>query len=392
MIFFKNCVFYRNPVLIYVVFIIMLYNIYLTVYLLNLISNYKQTCVTEDNSNISYFHFSLSNAEKETNGMVCLATQCSLDRLFSIVELVENWNGPISAAVYAAGEELYFVQDYIKFLRRCYTTIRNSVTFHLAVPANRFPESPSSSHFTDNLLCNQDPKKVLLSLLKQLPKNLKRWRTRMPYPQNHLRNLARFNCQAYYSLVTDIDIIPSYNSAEVLNDFLSTLPKCLKCVYVLPTYEIHQLAPSPKSFLQLMTLKNTGQAKYFHEDIFKLNQLPTNFDLYENMSLKNSDVHISHQIPKYQLFYEPFYISLNNVPSYDERFIGYGFTRNSQIYEMFAANYQFEVLANIFTFQHTYASLVKNSNYREIQYGENFALFTKFKHEIAARYALSHIL
>jgi len=57
---------------------------------------------------------------------------------------------------------------------------------------------------------------------------------------------------------------------------------------------------------------------------------------------------------------------------------------------MFAAKYEFEVLANIFTFQHDFASQKKKSNYREIQYAENLALFTKFKKEIAARYLLNH--
>ena len=33
----------------------------------------------------------------------------------------------------------------------------------------------------------------------------------------------------------------------------------------------------------------------------------------------------------YEFFYEPFYISLDNVPPYDERFVGYGFTRNTQV-------------------------------------------------------------
>lgn len=52
---------------------------------------------------------------------------------------------------------------------------------------------------------------------------------------------------------------------------------------------------------------------------------------------------------------------------------------------MFAAKYQFEILANIFTFQHSFASKQKSSH-REIQYAENLMLFTKFKKEIAARY------
>lgn len=49
-------------------------------------------------------------AEQKQSGMVCLATQCSVDRLTSIVELANNWNGPISTAIYVAGEELYYLQ------------------------------------------------------------------------------------------------------------------------------------------------------------------------------------------------------------------------------------------------------------------------------------------
>jgi N-acetyllactosaminide beta-1,3-N-acetylglucosaminyltransferase len=53
---------------------------------------------------------------------------------------------------------------------------------------------------------------------------------------------------------------------------------------------------------------------------------------FEKSSKKHEGLHISHKVPKYQLYYEPFYVSLNNVPSYDERFIGYGYTRNSQVH------------------------------------------------------------
>lgn len=102
----------------------------------------------------------------------------------------------------------------------------------------------------------------------------------MPYPQNHLRNLARLNCQTYYSFVTDIDIIPSINSAILLNDFLSERPKCLKCVYILPTYEVHKSAIPPKNVTELIKLKSAGLARYFHIEVFKLNQMPTNFLMY----------------------------------------------------------------------------------------------------------------
>jgi hypothetical protein len=42
-------------------------------------------------------------------------------------------------------------------------------------------------------------------------------------------------------------------------------------------------------------------------------------------------VHVSHSVTNYEFFYEPFYVSLDIVPEYDERFLGYGFTRNTQV-------------------------------------------------------------
>lgn len=42
-------------------------------------------------------------------------------------------------------------------------------------------------------------------------------------------------------------------------------------------------------------------------------------------------ISISHQVTNYEFFYEPFYVALDNAPPHDERFVGYGFTRNSQV-------------------------------------------------------------
>ena len=44
-------------------------------------------------------------------------------------------------------------------------------------------------------------------------------------------------------------------------------------------------------------------------------------------------VHVSHNVTAFEFFYEPFYVSLDSAPLYDERFEGYGFTRNTQVCE-----------------------------------------------------------
>ena len=43
-------------------------------------------------------------------------------------------------------------------------------------------------------------------------------------------------------------------------------------------------------------------------------------------------VHVSHNVTAFEFFYEPFYVSLDSAPLYDERFEGYGFTRNTQVH------------------------------------------------------------
>ena len=45
----------------------------------------------------------------------------------------------------------------------------------------------------------------------------------------------------------------------------------------------------------------------------------------------DSVLHVSHEA-NYEVFYEPFYVSLDTTPPHDERFLGYGFTRNSQVF------------------------------------------------------------
>ena len=51
---------------------------------------------------------------------------------------------------------------------------------------------------------------------------------------------------------------------------------------------------------------------------------------------------------KYLFKYEPIYVARAETPIFDERFIGFGMTRNTQTYEMFMAGYTFSVLNNLF--------------------------------------------
>lgn len=210
---------------------------------------------------------------------VCLATQSSLERLYSLVSVAEHWNGPISLAVFVAGnDELYLLQLYLSYLQNCFAAIRDAVTIHLAYPKNRTPtlvRKYLKSDYT-NFICDQ-PEMTLKKLMKFRSAETSKWRIKNAYPQNHLRNLARKGCQSDHVFLTDIDIIPSINFTQNLDKFLKKTTCTKLCAYVVPTYEIDSRAKFPRSKDDLIRLSKKGLARPFHHKVFIYNQFATNF-------------------------------------------------------------------------------------------------------------------
>ncbi|XP_014274469.1 beta-1,4-glucuronyltransferase 1 isoform X2 [Halyomorpha halys] len=316
---------------------------------------------------------------------VCLATQSSLEKLHSLVQVANHWRGPISAALFAAGDEEFgLLQGYIDYLRHCYPAVRDRVSFHLAFPWDRLPSKNQPVKREGKLDCLH-PEGFLHQLLKHRSSELLRWRQKNPYPQNHLRNLARKNCQTSRVFLTDVDIIPSLGMADGLEVFIKSDSCTSLCAYVIPTYEVDERVPFPKNKSELIRLKGRGLARPFHHKVFIYNQYATNFSRWEQDQSRNQ-VHISHGVTNFEFLYEPFYIAHDNVPPHDERFIGYGFTRNTQVYEMFVAGYQFFVLSPVFTVHWGLQHRKGRPSWRERQNANNRKFFEQFKREVFTRY------
>lgn len=215
---------------------------------------------------------------------VCLATQSSLERIHSLVSVATHWTGPISLAVFVAGDdELYLLQLYLSYLQNCFASIRDSITIHLAYPIKRAPKLVRKFLKSDytNFACDQ-PEITLKKLMKFRTTETIRWRLKNPYPQNHLRNLARKACQNNFIFLTDIDIIPSINFTQNLDKFLrkANCSNQSKCAYVVPTYEIDNRAKFPQTKTDLLRLSKRGLARPFHHKVFIYNQFATNFSRY----------------------------------------------------------------------------------------------------------------
>ena len=64
--------------------------------------------------------------------------------------------------------------------------------------------------------------------------------------------------------------------------------------------------------------------------MISLNKIDLNKNRWERKQ-DDTALHISHQ-SSYEAFWEPFYVSIDAItPPHDERFLGYGFTRNGQV-------------------------------------------------------------
>ncbi|KAL1490529.1 hypothetical protein ABEB36_013207 [Hypothenemus hampei] len=318
----------------------------------------------------------------------CLATQSSLDKIASLIESSLYWGGPISLATFASNElELNRLLLYIMYLRKCNTRIRDKVSFHLATIKGPTKFTINEERL-ESLTCG-NPMGVLKDLIKD--KSLKRgvypWRLKTPYPQNLLRNLARKNCQSKYVFLTDVDIIPSKGMAESLNDFFERQFCEGKCAYVVPTYELDERVFFPPNKTDLIRMAKKGLARPFHHKVFIYNQYATNFSRWQTYKDPDQKIRVSHPVTNFEFLYEPFYIATDTVPPHDERFVGYGYTRNSQVYEMFVAGYEFYVLSPIFTCH--WGLQVKRSRppWREHQNNLNRKQFDQFKKEIFSKYS-----
>ncbi|XP_055534372.1 beta-1,4-glucuronyltransferase 1 [Wyeomyia smithii] len=322
---------------------------------------------------------------------VCLATQSSLEKIYSLVQVSHHWSGPISAAIFAAGnDELYLLQIYLSYLRNCFKTIRERVSFHLALPKDRAPTHLKSIHVGDftKFDCAK-PEATLNDLMKLRKADTNKWRIKNPYPQNHLRNVARKGCQNMFVFLTDVDIIPSVNFAEHLDKFLrnrKTHHGGHQTAYVVPTYELDERVRFPRNKTDLIRLANKGLARPFHHKVFIYNQFATNFSRWQADVSEGEETHVSHNVTNFEFLYEPFYVAPDTVPPHDERFLGYGYTRNTQVYEMFVAGFQFQVLTPLFTVHWGLQNKKSRPAWRERQNNVNRKYFEIFKREVFARY------
>lgn len=198
---------------------------------------------------------------------VCLATFTSVSRLFWLPWLLESWSGPVSVAVYSPGRDYAALTLVLKFLRMCFPDVEKRVSFHLLYPVKVKPSFAQEQIDISTLDCN-DPESSIENIIKALLIYKKKMASK--FPQNHLRNLARRSCPTNFSLVTDIDMIPSPFMYDKMDPLLRSSIECTKCALVIPVYEIAStethLPTTKESLLEYLVDK---KAQRYHIQVSK---------------------------------------------------------------------------------------------------------------------------
>lgn len=405
---------------------------------------------------------------------IAIVTHTTISQLYHVPLLAKRWHGLISIALFVTTiQQLPLAIEAILLLRNCNPSVRHRVSFHLVYPlslAGKLVDQKTRIEHDYNLRWSdivktypdlyQMVRKVncgssrLRSVIEKWDAHFAETITRnyahqVPYPNNLLRNIARRYALTEYSLVIDVDLVPSALLYEKFIEFgkrtklfkqwdeelvesnLSSKNALKKLVFVLPTYEIDlnrsatlrqrhrsdinidedELIPGDKSDLILGIEQQT--IRPFYIELCWKCQKYTDYEAWLHSStLINSTEHETRIDILFEILWhdpwEPFYISSNDVPLYDERFRQYGFNRisqvnfpfpfyfyhfkfvNFQVCELHMAGYRFAILNNAFLVHKGFkVQGVFHSN-KDLELEHNRMLFRQFKIQLKDRYPTSN--
>ncbi|XP_076063781.1 beta-1,4-glucuronyltransferase 1-like isoform X2 [Oratosquilla oratoria] len=343
-----------------------------------------------DNTGNFSSHTFVARASMWTNPdvRVSLATQASADRLFWVARQIETWDGPVSVAVFVPGKNYAVAVRMIKYLRRCFHGVRERVAFHMTYPRAQPPVDVAWDDLNLEDLDCDDPIGVN-AMLKDLQGGHRQDEGQM-YPQNLLRNMARRTCPTPFTLTIDVDMLPAPDMAHRLDTFLATraVQVCHRCTYVIPVYEIHDtVTEMPGTKDDLLRMRARDLAQPFHIQVYALNQGNSNLQRWEeDEDPRNStNYRIAYRVSTYEEYWEPILVVPTAAPLYDERFIGYGFTRSSHIYMLHKYAYRFLVLDKAFLSHEGFQTSVHYPKYRRKEIESNKLRYAAFKRELHAR-------
>ncbi|KAI2804333.1 hypothetical protein RDWZM_007773 [Blomia tropicalis] len=273
---------------------------------------------------------------------VTLVAQLSMDRLQMVEALCEQWEGPISLAMYMSDSE---VQQFLGYAQSSsILSERTNIGYHIVYRDGSF------------------------------------------YPINHLRNVALKQVNTPYVFLSDIDFLPMSGLYEYLKRSVSQVGsngQLIRKALVVPAFEtLLYRIPFPKNKAELLNMLNYGTLFTFRYHVWPQGHAPSNFAKWRTATTP-------YRI-KWEPDFEPYIVVRRDVVQYDTRFVGFGWNKVSHIMQLYAQGYEFIVLPNAFIIHMPHAPSFDIAKYRSSRTYRKClqTLKRKFIGELSQRYGI----
>ncbi|KAM8716626.1 hypothetical protein ACLKA7_003497 [Drosophila subpalustris] len=288
---------------------------------------------------------------------------CNGDYTFfdNLEMIAQRWMGPISFAIHSPGYDLKSTLDAIQYVRNCLPGSRfitDYVSFHVYF---------SNKHMPDYVPYNEDetldwPFKCTMENGTLLPPPYHRDRSEMykeqanlTYPINVGRNIARKAVNTHFIFACDIELFPSLGFVEQFLDMVYRNNSVLSLnnqqpprVYPLPVFEIFEDEQLPNDKFDLMELFRKHRAQLFHAKVCaNCHKVPGFQNWIKRTPNATDDLQLFSMTLRQGAFkyWEPFYVSDNKEPFFDERVTWEGQSnKRIQGYAMCLLGYEYHVL------------------------------------------------
>ncbi|XP_076363357.1 beta-1,4-glucuronyltransferase 1-like [Tachypleus tridentatus] len=335
------------------------------------------------------------------NNSVTLTTQATTGFEYHVEELCRRWQGPVSVAIYAPGDDLKFALENIEYLRRCgHECVRQWVTWHFLYDQMHPPES-SLLKLSLNLMkkkVSSHSKNQLFSInckSKPLSKGETYVRlNNLPYPINVARNVARLNAKTHYVFASDVELYPSEN---IIPRFLRLVENVKngssnfttkRQVFVLPVFEVRSGIQPPTRKEDLRALMKRKDAISFHQYVCDVcHRIP---DLNRWLVTKGSPITLKifmTTVKAVRYGWEPFFIGTNNEPLFDERLTWNGKQNKMQVtHELCYLGYDIHILDDAFLVHAPGIKMFDRNKFRQPFIAKNRRIFNQILKQLREKY------
>ncbi|XP_034474543.1 beta-1,4-glucuronyltransferase 1-like [Drosophila innubila] len=317
---------------------------------------------------------------------------------FDNLEMIaQRWMGPISFAIHSPGFDLKSTLDAIQYVRNCLPGsqfINDYVSFHVFFSNKHMPEYvPYNEDETLDwpFKCTTENGTLLPPPYVQNRSEMYKEQANMTYPINVGRNIARQAVNTHFIFACDIELFPSLGFVDQFLDMVYLNNSVLSLdneqpprVYPLPVFEIFENEQLPNDKFELMKLYHKQRAQLFHARVCaNCHKVPRYQDWINRVPNVTDELQLFSMTLRQGSFkyWEPFYVSDNREPFFDERVTWEGQSnKRIQGYAMCLLGYEYHVLHPAFLV-HSPGIKKPSLNSKRAIYAKQMTKFIKSKIE-----------